>query len=195
MNMDTCMKLNWKPENIFSLLGIFIRLESSSDSGIFRRINDILWQAAQRESAIGTASKTPKNITTAQELDRNERFGILSHGLQEDPIYNYGNRASLELFEQTLEVLCQTPSRYSTVPSLMDDRGRLIEQIEQVGHGTIPNAVRTSAKGKLFVMQTIWVWSVYAFDSEHDNGRGRRIGLAALYDRSQVKPYTGPPPS
>ena len=189
------MNLTWKPENMFSLLGVFFRLESSSGRGIFRRINDILWQAAIRESATGIASTTPKNITTGQELDKNERFGILSHGLQEDPVYNYGNRASLELFEQGLEMLCQTPSRYSTVPSLMDNRGRLIKQIEQVGHGTIPNAVRISAKGKMFVMQTIWVWNVYAFDSEHNNGRGRRIGLAALYDRSQVRPYTGPPPS
>jgi hypothetical protein len=55
------------------------------------------------------------NITTAQELDKNLRFGILSHGIQSDPIYNYGNAASLLLFEQTIENLCQTPSRYSTV--------------------------------------------------------------------------------
>ena len=49
-------------------------------------------------------------------------------------------------------------------------------------------------------MQTIWVWTVYSFDDSSDDGptssgrRGRRIGLAALYDRSQVKSYTGPPP-
>ena len=117
----------------------------------------MLWQdqehcsastATSTTTASPSASSVPpplKNITTAQELDRNERFGILSHGLQEDPIYNYGNRASLELFEQTIENLCQTPSRYSTVPSLMDDRDKLIKQIEDVGHGTISDAVRTSA--------------------------------------------------
>jgi hypothetical protein len=56
-----------------------------------------------------------RNITTAEELNKNLRFGILSHGIQADPIYNYGNAASLSLFEQTIENLCQTPSRYSTV--------------------------------------------------------------------------------
>lgn len=126
------------------------------------------------------------NITTALELDQNKRFGILSHGTQEDPIYNYGNRASLELFDQTLENLCQTPSRYSTVESLMDDRDRLIQQINDVGYGIITNGVRTTTKGHLFVIKTIWIWHVY-----HDED-GRRIGLAALYDRAQVEDYTGP---
>ncbi len=62
-----------------------------------------------------SSQSTTHNITTAQELDKNLRFGILSHGTQSDPIYNYGNAASLALFEQTIENLCQTPSRYSTV--------------------------------------------------------------------------------
>jgi MEKHLA domain len=122
------------------------------------------------------------NITTPEQLDRNTRFGILSHGMQDDPIYNYGNCAALELFDQTLETLCQTPSRYSTVESLMEDREQLIRKINDVGYGTILNAVRTTPKGKLFVIQKIWIWHVY-----HDNGR--RIGLAALYDRSQVQDY------
>lgn len=128
-----------------------------------------------------------QNVTTTEELDQNERFGILSHGTQPDPIYNYGNRASLILFDQTLENLCKTASRYSTVESLMEDREQLIQQINSVGHGTISNAIRTTTKGKLFVMETIWIWHVYHPD-------GRRIGLAALYDRSKVKDYKGPPP-
>lgn len=165
-------------------------LESSSGVGIFRRINEMLWQHDDVPGGM-TINTSTVNVTTAEDLDQNERFGILSHGIQKDPIYNYGNRASVGLFEQeSLEALCQTPSRYSTVPSLMDDRGRLIQQIEKVGHGTIVDAVRTSANGKLFVMKTIWVWNVY-----HDDGR--RIGLAALYDIAQVQPYytaAGPPP-
>lgn len=84
-----------------------ISLEKSSGKGIFERVNDILWMESSPSNT--------HNITTAQELDKNLRFGILSHGIQSDPIYNYGNAASLLLFEQTIENLCQTPSRYSTV--------------------------------------------------------------------------------
>ena len=134
-----------------------------------------------------SSGQVVQNITTPEQLDQNERFGILSHGTQEDPIYNYGNQASLILFDQTLENLCKTPSRYSTVESLMDDREQLIQQINDAGYGTISDAVRTTTKGKLFVIQTIWIWHVYHPD-------GRRIGLAALYDRAKVEDYTGPPP-
>jgi MEKHLA domain len=134
------------------------------------------------DSSPTTTSYNSDNITTAEQLDKNHRFGILSHGIQEDPIYNYGNCAALQLFEQTLETLCQTPSRYSTVESLMEDRQQLIQNIRQMGYGTITNAVRTTSRGKLFVIPTIWIWHVY-----HDDGR--RIGLAALYDRSQVQDY------
>lgn len=156
------------------------RLEKSSGFGIFCRINDMLWEEA------GPNANTDQNITTPEELDQNERFGILSHGTQQDPIYNYGNWAALTLFDYSLEELCQTPSRYSTVESLMDDREKLIQQINDVGYGTISDAVRQTTNGSLFVIQKIWIWHVYHPD-------GRRIGLAALYDRARVEDYAGPP--
>ena len=90
-----------------------MRLERSSGKGIFRRINDILWEDATNFPV--------RNITTAQQLDANTRFGILSHGTQPDPIYNYGNTAALNLFEQTIDRLCETPSRYSTVRTVRNN--------------------------------------------------------------------------
>lgn len=93
----------------------------------------------------------------------------------------------MKLFGYTLEELCHTPSRFSTVPSLMDDRRQLLQEIERVGYGTIRNGIRTSKQGTMFVMETIWVWNVYSDD-------GKRIGLAAMYDRERVKPYTGNQP-
>lgn len=146
-------------------------------------MNDMLWEEATKDDP------TIQNITTPKELDQNERFGILSHGTQTDPIYNYGNKASLILFDQTVDNLCKTASRYSTVESLMEDREQLIQQINDSGYGTISNAVRrTLGEEKLFVIETIWIWHVYHPDD------GRRIGLAALYDRAKVQDYTGPPP-
>lgn len=143
-------------------------LKKSSGIGMFRWINDIL---AEEEG------KDIQNITTAEQVDMNIRFGVLSHGTQSDPIFNYGNQASLILFEQTIESLCETPSRFSTVPEFMEDRGDLIRQIEAVGYGYIKDAIRVSAKGKLFLIQSILVWNVY--DDNDD-----RIGLAAILDRN-----------
>jgi len=145
-------------------------LERSSQRGIFQRINDI-------------RTDTVSNITTAEGLDQNSRFGILSHGTQSDPIFNYANVASLILFDEKIEELCSTPSRYSTVPELMDDRSMLISDIENIGYGYIDNAVRITAKGKLFIIKKILVWNIYD-DNEI------RIGLAAMYDRLSVVPYS-----
>lgn len=152
-------------------------LERSSQRGIFQRINDILWE--ERPSLTDTVS----NITTAEILDQNSRFGILSHGTQSDPVFNYANVASLILFDEKIEELCSTPSRYSTVPELMDDRSKLISDIENIGYGYIDNAVRITAKGKLFIIKKILVWNIYD-DNEI------RIGLAAMYDRLSVIPYS-----
>jgi len=119
---------------------------------------------------------------SAQALHNNTRFGVLSHGTQPDPVYNYGNLASLELFEQTIEKLCQTPSRFSTIPELMEDRSDLIKAIEEDGHGTIHSAIRISAEGHPFEIPQIKVWTVRDDD-------GKRIGLAAIYDRDKADYY------
>jgi hypothetical protein len=141
-------------------------LKKSSGTDMFQWIND-------------RSPDTP--LTTASQVDTNTRFGVLSHGTQPDPIYNYGNQASLELFEYALGDLCQTPSRFSTVPELMEDRSKLIQEIETKGFGYIDDAARVSAEGTLFLISKILVWTV--FDDSNS-----RIGLAAIYDRNYVKP-------
>ena len=40
-------------------------------------------------------------------------FAIVSHGIEEDPIFNFGNKVALELFELNWEQFIQLPSRYS----------------------------------------------------------------------------------
>lgn len=119
---------------------------------------------------------------SAPALHNNTRFGVLSHGTQPDPVYNYGNYASLMLFEQTIEKLCQTPSHFSTIPELMEDRSDLIQVIEKDGHGTIHNAIRISAEGHPFQIPQIKVWTVFDDD-------GKRVGLAAIYDLTKADCY------
>jgi len=160
-------------------------LEDSSGKGVFG------WIQHEQQHHSGddndddndnNADPPTPRIATATALDADTRFGILSHGTQADPIFNYGNRASLELFEQTIEALCRTPSRRSTVPELEEDRSQLIAAIETDGHGTIEHAIRVGATGTLFRIKRIVVWTV------RDDARNR-IGLAAIYDRRGVVPY------
>lgn len=144
-------------------------LKKSSGTGLFDWIN---------ERGQGDGSE----VTTVELLDENTRFGVLSHGTQSDPVYNYGNKASLELFGYTIDELCQTPSRFSTVPVLMKDRDNLIKAIETRGYGYIDDAVRVKSDGELFIIDRILIWTVF---DEADN----RIGLAAVYDKENVRAY------
>eukprot|EP01084_Bolivina_argentea_P220741 374050_1 len=120
-------------------------LHNSSGIGLFRRLNDIL-----------SEENCMVNIKSAEALDQNERFSVLSHGI--------------------------TPSRYSTVPELMEDRSQLLRQFEAMDYGYIYDAIRTTTQGKLFSIKKVLVWNLY-----HDNGD--HIGLAAFYDTNCINPY------
>mmetsp|Transcript_33049 Transcript_33049/g.79885 ORF Transcript_33049/g.79885 Transcript_33049/m.79885 type:complete len:222 (+) Transcript_33049:64-729(+) len=142
-------------------------LRKSSGTGLFDWINQ------RSEDA---------TVTTAALLDENQRFGVLSHGTQPDPIFNYGNKASLELFGYKIEDLCRTASRLSTVPELMKDRENLIKDIETCGYGYIDDAVRVKSDGELFVIDRILVWTLF-------DKTDKRIGLAAVYDKENARTY------
>ena len=45
-------------------------------------------------------------------------FVVVSHGMEEDPLINYGNQVALELWEMTWEDLTRTPSRLTAEPPI-----------------------------------------------------------------------------
>ena len=45
-------------------------------------------------------------------------FAVVSHGMEEDPLLNYGNQVALELWELTWEQLVKTPSRLQLSQSI-----------------------------------------------------------------------------
>jgi hypothetical protein len=49
-------------------------------------------------------------------------FVVLSHGVEADPILNYGNALALQLWEMTATQFCATPSRVTAEPMLREDR-------------------------------------------------------------------------
>ena len=54
----------------------------------------------------------------------NNRFVVISHGTEADPIYNYGNSACLKAFARTWDELCRTPSADSVVRRSGDEKLR-----------------------------------------------------------------------
>ncbi len=87
-------------------------------------------------------------------------FALVSHGVEADPILNYGNRRALELWETSWEELTRTPSRLTAEPVAREERERLLERVTRDGFISDYQGVRISQKGRRFLIQKATVWNL-----------------------------------
>ena len=103
-------------------------------------------------------------------------FVVLSHGVEEDPILNYGNALALQLWEMTAAQFCATPSRVTAEPMLREDRQSTLDTVAHQGYITGYAGVRVSSTGRRFRIENVVLWNV----SDDD---GKSLGQAASFDR------------
>ncbi len=101
---------------------------------------------------------------------------ILAHGTQSDPLFFYGNRQALALFELTADQLSGLPSRLSAQPDSRQDRARLLDQVARQGFIEDYAGVRVSRTGRLFRIEAATVWNLI-------DAQGRLHGQAAAFSR------------
>lgn len=99
---------------------------------------------------------------------------VLCHGMQADPVFNYGNRAALDLFELDLATLTNMPSRLSAEPLHRDERARLLARTTRDGYVDDYQGVRISSSGRRFRIDQAIVWNVLDENEE-------QIGQAATF--------------
>jgi hypothetical protein len=99
---------------------------------------------------------------------------VISHGMEEDPLLNYGNQVALELWEMSWEDLTRTPSRLTAEPTNRAEREWMLEQAKNHGYIDTYRGVRISATGRRFLVENALIWNVA--DAE-----GLRIGQAATF--------------
>lgn len=99
-------------------------------------------------------------------------FVVLSHGTQADPIFNYGNKTALDLWEMTWQELTTTPSRLTAEPPNQKEREMMLAQAAK--HGFIENytGIRISRTGKRFRIENFTIWNLL-------NSEGTYQGQAA----------------
>ena len=103
-------------------------------------------------------------------------FALVSHGTEEDPIFNFGNQTALDLFEFTWEQFIALPSRKSAEPVNRQERQRLLERVTQQGYIDDYSGVRISSTGKRFLIEEATVWNLI-------DDLGHYRGQAAVFDR------------
>ena len=101
---------------------------------------------------------------------------IVAHGVEPDPVFFYGNRMALDLFEMDYSRFVRLPSRYSAEPVNREERARLLERVSRDGFIDDYSGVRISASGKRFRIEQAVVWNLIEAD-------GLIHGQAATFDR------------
>ncbi|CAN7428132.1 MEKHLA domain-containing protein [Phenylobacterium sp. LjRoot219] len=101
-------------------------------------------------------------------------FVVLAHGTEPDPVFFYGNRAALALFEVTAEQLLAMPSRLSAEAPDRTERARLLDEVAR--HGFIADyaGIRVSRTGRRFRIEQATVWNLL-------DPAGARHGQAAAF--------------
>lgn len=103
-------------------------------------------------------------------------FVVLSHGIQEDPVLNYGNHAALALWEMTWTEFTNMPSRLTAEAVNRKDRARLLDQVKHQGYTDDYRGVRISRSGRRFLVEKATVWNIM-------DSNGQYAGQAATFDR------------
>ncbi|HEX5364606.1 MAG TPA: MEKHLA domain-containing protein [Gallionella sp.] len=85
---------------------------------------------------------------------------IVAHGTEDDPVFFYGNRLALELFDMDFAAFTRLPSRYSAEPLERAERARLLERVTQRGYVDDYAGVRIGASGKRFTINAATVWNL-----------------------------------
>lgn len=101
---------------------------------------------------------------------------VLAHGTESDPLFFYGNRAALGLFEVAAEDFIRMPSRLSAEPLRREERARLLARVTQHGFIADYSGIRVSATGRRFRIEQATVWNLA-------DKAGASRGQAATFDR------------
>lgn len=101
-------------------------------------------------------------------------FFVASHGLEDDPILDYGNLCALELFEMPWEDFVKTPSRLTAEAPNRAERQRLLDSVAKHGFIDDYSGIRISSTGRRFRIRNATVWNI-------TDPEGGKTGQAATF--------------
>ena len=103
---------------------------------------------------------------------------IVAHGTEPDPVFFFGNRTALSLFEMDFAAFTQLPSRLSAEPLLREARASLLERVARDGIIDDYAGVRISSTGRRFRIVGATVWNL-------TDPAGAPAGQAAAFSQWQ----------
>ena len=105
-------------------------------------------------------------------------FVVVSHGLESDPIFNYGNGQALTLWQLDWATFTQMPSRRSAPPMAQTERDQLLTEARTKGYISNYHGIRITSSGQQFAIANVVLWDVL-------DGANQCCGQAATFDHWQ----------
>lgn len=133
----------------------------------------ILLDSFQRLTGKQLIKPTSSALEISQALFE-ANFIVVSHGVELDPILNYGNRAALDLWQLSWEDFTRTPSRLTAESIERSERDRLLAQAKQQGYISNYCGIRISSTGDRFYIENATIWNVV-------DDQNRNYGQAATF--------------
>lgn len=99
-------------------------------------------------------------------------FVAASHGTGPYPVFNYGNRMALELWETDWAAFTAMPSRLSAEPMEQGERSRFLARVSEYGFVDDYSGIRVSTRGRRFRIRRATVWNVV---DAHGEYRGQAV--------------------
>jgi hypothetical protein len=123
----------------------------------------------------------PGNYSPAELAEKIYRaaFVLVSHGMEADPILNYGNQPALALWEISWDELVRTPSRLTAEAPNREERARLLAAVAQRGFIDDYSGIRISKTGRRFRIAQATVWNLLS-------ETGQPCGQAAMFARWEL---------
>lgn len=126
-----------------------------------------------------TGKELIERIPNAQQQARmlfEASMVVVSHGVEPDPILNYGNQTALDLWELSWDRFIKTPSRLTADVDDRAERGRMLERAKLNGFFDGYRGVRISSTGSRFLVEQALIWNVI-------DSAGSPIGQAAAFSQ------------
>ncbi|MCP4992586.1 MAG: MEKHLA domain-containing protein [Gammaproteobacteria bacterium] len=101
-------------------------------------------------------------------------FIVVSHGTEEDPLFNYGNLQAQKLFEMEWLALVGLPSRKSAERINRSERRSALDQVENQGYMDNYQGIRVSSSGRHFRIKNALLWNLI-------ESNGNPYGQAACF--------------
>ena len=117
-----------------------------------------------------TGQRLPSDATTLYSAP----FALVSHGTEDDPVFNYANVFAQRLFGYAWDEFVTLPSRLSARAPERDERTRLLELVTRQGFIGDYSGIRVRRDGTLFRISRATVWNVI-------DAQGVLRGQAAMF--------------